>query len=601
MHVINKLKIALSDLSLEKKLRIIIFACIALLVLVTYLALSMIIKSYDSLLYKTVSSSMSYTADNINSDITAVEGMAYSLAINENVQHSLSEIDNSDNGSALKQANNDLFNTLNSYIQQYNYTSISYIGIYTDKLFTKTYIPESTTFDSNFAEKLAEQGKGKQGQNIFISDYHKEKGIFIVKEIRRINRLDSLGFLIINIDPEKLIQNNAIPAFTDSNLEFILSSANELLYESGKLSFKQADDLSGPHSNNHLVTDANHKKYLATETPVGKFDLHLISAVPYDSVYRTISSTSNLYLLLLAVTIIIVLLISNRFISSFTFRMNHLLEKIQAFANSDGTVTSSDTDDSNRKDEIGIIHKNFDWMADKINYLINVNLKNDLLKKDAQLKALQMQINPHFLYNTLETINWRAKSLGDREISTMVESLGELMHITLNNESNETTVSEEIKFVENYMNIQKIRFEEQLIFEENFSERVAPEISDTCIPRLCIQPLIENAIHYGLEDNLAPCKIILSISRENDDMIIEVLNTGSQFENSISKNLQDRQHSSKRSGIGLFNVDTRLKTFFGDRYGLSCFNFQGFAVARITIPITKISEVNHAEISHSGR
>jgi len=238
------------------------------------------------------------------------------------------------------------------------------------------------------------------------------------------------------------------------------------------------------------------------------------------------------------------------------------------------------------KDELIQLHQHFDEMAAKIQHLIKVNYINEILTKDAQLKTLEAQINPHFLYNTLESINWRAKASNDKDISLMVESLGKLLRSTLSNKESLVTLKYELDLVNSYMTIQKIRFESQLLY----SLEVDENLMDYSIPPLIIQPLLENAIRYGLEEVIENCNIILQIKLENNLIIINVNNEGSQFEPDLLDKLRKKQLTPNDLGIGLLNIDQRIKILFGSEYGLFLSNQNGFAIATLKIPIENLEE-----------
>ena len=160
---------------------------------------------------------------------------------------------------------------------------------------------------------------------------------------------------------------------------------------------------------------------------------------------------------------------------------------------------------STRGDELGTLNHQFDEMSETIIRLIQENYINEILKKEAQLKALENQINPHFLYNTLDSIKWRARAAGERDISDMVEALATLLRTSLNNKDQDLinyldyfTVEKEMKIILSYITIQKFRYEDRLDFENRICQAYYP----VSIPKLVIQPLVENSIYYGLESNV---------------------------------------------------------------------------------------------------
>ncbi|HAN43935.1 MAG TPA: sensor histidine kinase, partial [Ruminococcaceae bacterium] len=195
---------------------------------------------------------------------------------------------------------------------------------------------------------------------------------------------------------------------------------------------------------------------------------------------------------------------------------------------------------------------------------------------------IETQINPHFLYNILESINWRAKAIGEKQISQMVESLGKLLRAALGKTDESFNLSKEIELVNSYMTIQQIRFEDQLHFQLD----VPQSLLCASIPKLTIQPLVENAIHYSLEQNTEDCFIKIEVKLVDGDIIIDVKNTGSQFEDNLLEKLTQSQIKPHGFGIGLLNIHNRIQLTFGEAYGLEFFNENGNAVARVKIPFS---------------
>ena len=221
-------------------------------------------------------------------------------------------------------------------------------------------------------------------------------------------------------------------------------------------------------------------------------------------------------------------------------------------------------------------------MAKEIETLINNDYKLKIEMKNMQLKSLEAQINPHFLYNTLESINWRAKAAGNVEISQMAESLGTLLRSTLSNKESLVPLKEELALVQCYLTIQKIRYEERLIY----SFHIDDSLLSLPIPPLSIQPLAENAIKYGLEEMLDECHVYISAKRTPENqLLIEVKNNGSVFEDNLLEKLQASEREAQGLGIGLININQRIRLLFGQEYGVFLSNENDFAIAAMLIPI----------------
>lgn len=185
------------------------------------------------------------------------------------------------------------------------------------------------------------------------------------------------------------------------------------------------------------------------------------------------------------------------------------------------------------------------------------NVEKQLIIKETELKALQAQINPHFLYNTLESINWLAKANQQKQISKMVESLGFLLRNSIHMKKDIVTIQEEADIVRHYMTIQRFRFEERL----NFTLDIDDEVKHCLIPKLTLQPLAENAIQYALEPFTRPCAIRIQAKKAKGCVCITVEDNGPGMDGRILESTGGR-------GIGLWNIRERISLTFGEPYGL---------------------------------
>ena len=239
-------------------------------------------------------------------------------------------------------------------------------------------------------------------------------------------------------------------------------------------------------------------------------------------------------------------------------------------------------DYTNRTDEFGRIHQAYDRMLNDIQNLTQDNYQKQLLLKDAQLKALEQQINPHFLYNVLDTIHWRAKVLNDSLISTMVESLANLLYYTLSEDRDLVPLENELNLVESYVNIQKLRFTERMAY----TCHVDSDLLTILVPKLCIQPLLENAIKYGVERCVNTCNIHLDISRDQNTAVIRLTNDGPCIPEKTMELLSIGKLAPSGNSVGLQNIDSRIKLIFGKEYGIRLTVEKGLNTVQVTLPIT---------------
>ncbi|WP_161526620.1 sensor histidine kinase [Enterococcus sp. JM9B] len=210
-----------------------------------------------------------------------------------------------------------------------------------------------------------------------------------------------------------------------------------------------------------------------------------------------------------------------------------------------------------RTDEIGILYHSFQELIKEIETLVIKDYQSKLLTQEMEYKFLQAQLDPHFLYNTLNSINYLALNKGDLEVSEMVTSLALLFRKKISNPNDFNTVQEELDVIQAYISIQAIRFKSRLIFEMNISQ----DVRGLSIPVLSIQPVVENAIKYGVEKLSRPVTVNLSIFTEGEDLVIRVTDNGLGFEATLSE-------ASDSSRLGLKNIQSRLKVIYGEKANL---------------------------------
>lgn len=233
-------------------------------------------------------------------------------------------------------------------------------------------------------------------------------------------------------------------------------------------------------------------------------------------------------------------------------------------------------------DEIGLLQSAFNSMRGRITDLIQEVRIVSEKEKEAEVRALQAQINPHFVYNSLDTINWMAMEKRQTEISSMIAALSDIMRYAIRPGEQWVTLEEELQWARNYAYLQKMRFEER--FEIVFD--VDPMLLLSKVPRLFLQPYLENSILHGMEDVEAGGLITVTVTSDLTTGGIRVLlaDNGSGIP---KDDLQDIMHRRSR-GIGIYNLDDRLKLEFGSEYGVSIHSSQG-AGTIITIILPRIT------------
>lgn len=246
-----------------------------------------------------------------------------------------------------------------------------------------------------------------------------------------------------------------------------------------------------------------------------------------------------------------------------------------------------------RLDEVGQLSRSYNMMMTEINELINKEYKLNLLNKEIELRSLQAQINPHFIYNTLDTMNWVARTHGVDEVGEMAESLANLLRIAIRDQNKPYRIIEELTYISNYMSIQKYRFEDRFRVEMDIGE----EVKNVFIPKLILQPLLENAIIHNVDHNPNPTTIKLSMKADyyRQFVFISVADDGVGINQKVVDGLEmDMDATFPR---GLANVHRRLCLNYGSDYGLTIVITSGTTIT-FKIPFKTEGELNDLQASN---
>lgn len=240
-------------------------------------------------------------------------------------------------------------------------------------------------------------------------------------------------------------------------------------------------------------------------------------------------------------------------------------------------------------DEMGQLGMQIDKMLDTIDRLMHENLSRELLMKNSEIKALQNQINAHFIYNVLESIKMMAEIDEKYAISDAVTSLGKLLRYGMKFSSKNVTVGQEIEYIRNYLDLINLRFDYQI----NLALNIPDEIYKQEIPKISLQPIIENAIYHGIEELAENASIYIKAYMDVKDFYIEITDSGKGMSqdtiDQINKKINGEIEAEGGSGngIGLKNVQDRIRISFGDEYGISLFSKENcYTKVIVKLPIT---------------
>lgn len=262
---------------------------------------------------------------------------------------------------------------------------------------------------------------------------------------------------------------------------------------------------------------------------------------------------------------------------------SNLLKPLNSITDAMNRVKQGDFEvsiNSSRKDEFGQLSRDFDDMTKALKVYIDLRTKAQKELSESNIAMMQAQLNPHFLYNTLDTIKWVAKANHVPELAVLSSSLAKILRASISAEIF-VKLSDEMELIENYIEIQKIRFPDNF----SFDAELPFELEDAIVPKLILQPIVENAIVHGLKDRTHG-HVFLNVYSQKDRLIIDVEDDGWGMDQEILKMLNMRDTDRMKGHIGFSNVDTIIRLHYGLNYGLHAQNLEtGGTRVTIELPV----------------
>ena len=287
----------------------------------------------------------------------------------------------------------------------------------------------------------------------------------------------------------------------------------------------------------------------------------------------------SVYVLTAIILVIVALLFSRFMARSITLPIQKLRDSMKKVQEGDFSVSDVVVDSKN---EIGSLTKSFDVMTHRIHELMEQNVHEQEEKRKSELKALQSQINPHFLYNTLDSIIWMAEGKKNEEVVLMTASLARLLRQSISNEDEVVPIANEVEYARGYLTIQKMRYKDKLEFQ------IEVDSSILYIPliKLVLQPIIENAIYHGLKYKESKGLHIVKGFMKDGNAVLQVIDDGVGMDEETLAHIYDKHKVNYHSnGVGVYNVQKRLKLYYGEDYGITYTSELGKGTtATITIP-----------------
>ena len=574
------------NLRLRAKFLLILLVGIVPVGIVAIVTLYIPLRAYDRQLYKSSAQMISLFAEQIQDELMNFEDISYRILTDTALQENLS---------IMKEAAPGTLTWINAQTKVANrvaYYSLWFSNAVSFQLKTSrgnsyNHFFEVSAGSDELTEERITAAVNHRGRFVWLTEEGAQTRLFLVREIREMQDmdLDTLGCLLIEVDFPALVeqynhsmaQMGVMPrcaVYNDGLCLYASDAAIQTLGvgEDGYTYMK----LDGQPMLCVRYTSSNGMKY--------------VTLVDYSGIRATTLVAVSVTILCILAAVLLTLAVSTGLIDNILNDLQLLLQKFDAFAISGEPVTTHNSPYQRRLDEIGDLHRGFDWMTRVWTRVNHEKEEQRHLLQEKQIQQLRAQIRPHFLYNTLESIYCLAQNLEDQRIAVMTNALGKLLRSSLNDKRDVITVSEDLQVTRDYLSIQQIRYGERLQVEYDFPQDILP-----CrIPAMTIQPLVENAIHHAAEKMLDVCVIRVSGAATADGVDIIVQDNGPGTDEDILNKLESGEVQPEGLGIGMRNIHKRVQHAFSEQYGLRVCSEEGQTQIIVHLPDTRPGPHNKA-------
>ncbi len=499
-----------------------------------------------------------------------------------------------DNGSHVLEAiyASDTINSLWASSSYQNY--ISKLMIYNNGFFVQSGISGGNIQDPHvlmnhpqFYELMEETSRSTQikvMENPFTSNYNDPLRIIPFASPLRYETFSAYQDAWVFISVSTALYSDALKTLPNDSIAYAIAFDNTIIDAINPLPYNisalTASITELPSENGHFTTTFDSTEYIVTYNKHLPSGLLLLEILPVHLIQLDFTVFLNTAAIVFCYSIAIGLVLSFLISKQLGAPIQRLIKRLQLIAKGDFSNDSSIV----TNDEFGVIGYQINQMSAQINQLLETKIEDERERKTMEINMLQAQINPHFLYNTLDSIKWIATMQKNSGIVKVVTALSSLLKNMAKGFNEKVTLAKELEFLESYITIEKIRYLELFDITYNIDN---PKLNDAKIIKLTLQPLVENAIFYGIEPSNKLGLITIAVTSSDSDLIISVTDNGiGMSKEKMDTIFLDTTHVTKgnMSGIGLANVDRRCKLVYGESYGLTIESEEN-SFTRITVKI----------------
>ena len=464
----------------------------------------------------------------------------------------------------------------------YFHGGMQQITIYTDNGMVKhdtTVAPVSEIEETDWYQKTLEH----PGLNWFAN--YQEETLFFARKLAFSGAREGVNILYMDVDYQKLFTPYAETLISECGL-YITDQDGKLVFEESRFSGKNQNyDLTYSEFLEQRDRGSTDYIILCEQSNTTGWTVWLYQPVGLaGEAMRPIGVMAGVTILICIFAAVLAYFITSGMVSSRIERLTHFMQEVQE-GSMDMQMESDD------RDEIGMLYRGFGSMMKRIRTLINEVYLSKITQKEAELKALQAQINPHFLYNTLSLINWKALAAGEEDISRMTLAMSTFYRTALNRGRNVLQVEAELSNTRAYLEIQSMLHDGDFDYEIE----AQTEILQCESLNLILQPLVENAIHHGIEEKTdGRGKISVRGWKEDNCVWFMVEDNGVGMEQEVA----DKILTMESKGYGVRNVDERIRLCYGEKYAMKVESVVGKGTKMtIHFPARRLTNIQKSQIS----
>lgn len=499
-----------------------------------------------------------------------LENLALSITMDEQISEGLHEMSRK-NGADQIGAINKITHELLFY--QGSWDEISDITIFTEKMELEPYFVDwglryIRNVNSEEYRKIENRiAERREGLILMTDDLSQDSEPYIIffRKMDIYSEKENGDILCVKI-AEHVFEKFFAEKYSDDSSYYMVNESGEMIAGTQGYDFYKELLNRDPEcmdewmrGSGSFVKTLNHHRYIISNSDFNQFGIRMIEFRPYESLMPNMAGLMLKMLLLggiiLSILIPLISLFSNKLVRPIVY----LCGQMKKVGDGDFNVTVEE----GYTNEIGQMNKHFVSMAGKIKVLIQNIEQVSQQKNIAEFEVLQQQINPHFLYNVLDSINWMAIRAKQENISLAVVQLGSFFRLSLAKGKSIITLREELERLQNYIALQKLCTNKQIYYVEDME----PQLYDEKIIRLILQPFVENAIVHGYSTDGEECEITVSGWSDEKDFYIQISDEGV----GVSQETMEaylKKGVSNDGSYGIYNVNQRIKLYYGEKYGI---------------------------------